>query len=91
MELQTFDTAAVSQMADLDFYRSNNTLSLLTGVGIPQALERVLLVAGRERPVGILNIGIAGAYPDSGLSIGDIVMAESEVYGDIGFELPEAP
>ena len=39
----------------------------------------------------IVNIGIAGAYPRSGLSIGDIVVGESEVWGDIGFALPEPP
>ncbi len=36
----------------------------------------------------ILNIGIAGAYPGSGLSIGDVVVAKSEVFGDVGMELP---
>jgi futalosine hydrolase len=39
----------------------------------------------------ILNIGIAGAYPGTGLAIGDIVLADGEVFGDVGFELPEAP
>ena len=63
----------------------------LTGVGIPAALAQTLSVAGRLRPARILNIGIAGAYPDSGLAIGDIVVGTSEVYGDVGFELPEAP
>ena len=63
----------------------------LTGVGIPAALAQTLSVAGRLRPARILNIGIAGAYPSSGLAIGDIVVGTSEVYGDVGFELPEAP
>lgn len=39
----------------------------------------------------MVNIGIAGAYPDSGLEIGDIVLGTSEVYGDLGFALPEPP
>ena len=65
--------------------------SFLTGVGIPVALAQTLLIAGRLRPSRILNIGIAGAYPSSDLAIGDIVVGTSEVYGDVGFELPEAP
>ena len=65
--------------------------SFLTDVGIPAALAQTLSVAGRLRPKRILNIGIAGAYPNSGLEIGDIVVGTSEVYGDIGFALPEAP
>ena len=65
--------------------------SFLTGVGIPLALAQTLAAAGRLRPKRILNIGIAGAYENSGLQIGDIVMGRSEVYGDVGFALPEAP
>lgn len=65
--------------------------SFLTGVGIPLALAQTLTVAGRLRPRRILNIGIAGAYPSSGLQIGDVVIGRSEVYGDVGFGLPDAP
>lgn len=65
--------------------------SFLTGVGIPVALAQTLLIGGRERSARILNIGIAGAYPSSGLTIGDIVIGTSEVFGDVGFELPEEP
>ena len=65
--------------------------SCLTAVGIPMALAQTLRTAGRLQPRRILNIGIAGAYPSSGLHIGDIVVGTSEVYGDIGFELPELP
>lgn len=64
---------------------------LVTGVGIPLALARTLEALGRVRPARVLNIGIAGAYPGSGLVIGDVVMGASEVYGDVGFELPEPP
>lgn len=76
MELQTFGAA---------------DSSFLTGVGIPLALAQTLAVAGRLRPKRILNIGIAGAYPNSGLSLGDIVIGQSEIYGDVGFGLPDAP
>ena len=55
------------------------------------ALAQALTTAGRLRPKRILNIGIAGAYPGSGLQIGDIVHGASEVYGDVGFELPAPP
>jgi len=65
--------------------------SFLTGVGVPVALAQTLLIVGRLRPARILNIGIAGAYPGSGLAIGDIIVGTSEVYGDVGFELPEEP
>ncbi len=63
----------------------------LTGVGVPEALARTLAEAGRLRPKRLLNIGIAGAYPGSGLQIGDIVIGTSEIYGDVGFGLPAPP
>jgi futalosine hydrolase len=61
----------------------------VSGVGIVQTLLRLppLLVA--LRPEAVLNIGIAGAYPECGVAIGDLVWAESEVFGDVGFELPD--
>ena len=63
----------------------------LTGIGVPATLGRLFGLLQDLRPARILNIGIAGAYPNSSLSIGDIVVGTSEVYGDIGFELPTEP
>ena len=64
---------------------------ILTGVGIPQALAQMLITAGQLKPRRFLNIGIAGAYPGSGLEIGDIITGLFETYGDVGFELPGLP
>jgi futalosine hydrolase len=91
MELRAYDGGLDAAVEQTGCGRRGRTLFLLTGVGIPHALETVLLVAAREKPQRILNIGIAGAYPNSGLQIGDVVMGRDEVYGDIGFELPEEP
>ena len=60
----------------------------LTGVGIPAALWNTLGLLQQALPTRIWNIGIAGAYPHSGLRIGDIVIGTTETYGDVGFELP---
>ncbi len=64
---------------------------LCTGVGIPAALGALLTALPQPCPELVMQIGIAGAYPHSGLKIGDIVICESEQYGDIGFELPTPP
>ena len=88
-ELQTY--GAVPEQARDGFAAQGDVGFLRTGVGIPLALATVLETARREQPQAILNIGIAGAYPGSGLALGDIVTAEREVYGDIGFEMPEPP
>ena len=63
----------------------------ITGVGIPHTLLRLPGLLESWKPDLVLNIGIAGAYPNSGLKVGDIAMARSETIGDIGFELPEEP
>lgn len=62
-----------------------------TGVGIPSTFAALYSLLDSLQPSLLLHIGIAGAYPLAGLQIGDIVLAESETYGDIGFELPHPP
>lgn len=91
MELRAFAPALNNEDPQDSLVRQGDTLLLVTGVGIPLALATVLQTCLREKPGRILNLGIAGAYPGSGLSIGDVVLGESEVYGDVGLELPEAP
>lgn len=63
----------------------------VTGVGIPATYFTLPTLLSSLKPKRILNIGIAGAYPNSGLAIGDLIIADSECYGDIGFELPGEP
>lgn len=64
--------------------------TVVSGVGIPATFVG-LGSSAAVPPDRILNIGIAGAYPGSGLRIGDVVVGTSECYGDIGFSLPEPP
>jgi len=66
------------------------TAFLLTGVGIACALAR-LFVHARGPFRLALNVGIAGTYPQSGLHIGDIVVADGETFADVGFETPGDP
>lgn len=91
MELRAFASELTEEDFRVGVVRQGDMLLLLTGVGIPHALATVLQACLRERPARILNIGIAGAYPGSELAIGDVVLGASEVYGDVGMELPDAP
>jgi futalosine hydrolase len=92
-ELQTFPNAPslVALTETNPFLEEGAWGYLVTGVGIPASLATLLQTLHRFQPDLILNIGIAGAYPESGLSIGQIVLGTSDTYGDIGFELPQAP
>ena len=65
----------------------------VTGVGIPMTLARlmplVLPDTGSARPELIVNLGIAGAYPETGLGLGCVALASHESFGDVGVELPD--
>lgn len=65
-------------------------LAAVTGVGIPETLVRLPPLLDRYRPEAVLNIGLAGVYPGCG-EIGQVFVGRAECYGDLGFELPEAP
>lgn len=65
---------------------------VVTGVGIPRVFETLpAALDDGDLPGLIVCVGIAGAYPDAGLAVGDLVLGDGEVYGDVGFELPEEP
>ncbi len=63
--------------------------AVVTGVGAVNAAYALTRAIERERPEAIVVCGIGGAYPASGLKIGDVVCAESECYGDLGASSPE--
>ncbi len=62
---------------------------VVTGVGQVNMAHSLTLAIEQQRPDGIIVVGIGGAYPGSGLSIGDVVCAESETFGDLGVETPD--
>ena len=68
-----------------------DVFAAVTGAGIPVTLLRLSPLLDRLRPSLLVDIGIAGAYPGSGLEIGEVVAGESEVFADLGMEFPEAP
>lgn len=56
----------------------------ICGVGKTNASHCTSLLIEKYKPHIIFNIGIAGAYPSSGLKVGDLAVAEKEIYGDEG-------
>jgi futalosine hydrolase len=54
------------------------------GIGKANAAHGAALLFERFKPARVYAIGIAGAYPSSGLDIGDIAVADKEIYGDEG-------
>jgi futalosine hydrolase len=59
------------------------------GIGPASAARTAALLIERHRPTALVIFGIGGAYPVSGLSIGDVALATTEVYADLGTDSPE--
>lgn len=59
---------------------------LITGVGLTEtvlSLSRRLLNA-EEIVKGVVNLGVAGAYVDTGVKVLDVCLASCEIIGDLG-------
>ena len=54
------------------------------GVGPVNAAHAVTVSLLRRRPGAVVVCGVGGAYPASGLCVGDVACAEAECYGDLG-------
>ena len=59
-----------------------------TGVGPVNAAHAVTLFLARTGAQAIVVCGVGGAYPGSGLGVGDVVCAATERYGDLGATSP---
>ena len=67
---------------------SASTSVLQTGVGAVNAAHAVTLFLATTGAQQIVVCGVGGAYPASGLHVGDVVCAERECYGDVGAMSP---
>lgn len=67
----------------------NPVVYVASGIGVANAAHAATLLVERFSPRLIINFGIGGAYPSSGLKQGDIAVAEKEVYADAGLLLKE--
>ncbi len=86
LELNAWEAIPKDFPSGKEFTGQGGVTLALTGIGIPLAVLNMVAVLEKVRPALILNIGIAGAYVGGTAALGDIVIAESEVFGDIGFE-----
>jgi futalosine hydrolase len=56
----------------------------VSGLGKVNAAHAATVLIKSHAPSLIINFGVGGAYPSSGLKIGDIAVATSEIYADEG-------
>lgn len=56
------------------------------GAGMISSLYNISMYLEQQRPKAVLQVGIAGAYPNTGLEVGDIVQITSESVYPYGIE-----
>ena len=62
----------------------HDVLLLNSGLGKVNAAHSATCLIENYTVKGVINIGVGGAYPGSGLKIGDVAVASKEIYGDEG-------
>ena len=67
---------------------SVGVLVLNTGIGKVNAAHSATAVMEKFNIRYLINMGVGGAYPFSGLATGDIAIAIKEIYGDAGVITP---
>lgn len=73
---------------EASLFQREGVQTLVSGVGLTATAAATLRVIYQHRPSMMILAGIAGVYPDAPFSIGDVMMVESEVEGDLGFFTP---
>ena len=59
------------------------------GIGKAAAAAATITLLHYCRPEALLLFGCGGAYPHSGLGIGDLALADTEIFGDEGVATPD--
>ena len=60
----------------------------LTGMGKVNAASALTALLERFTPELVINVGCGGAFPGSGLAVGDLAIAQSETFADEGVQTP---
>lgn len=68
---------------------ANDRSLVITGVGKANAAAATALALARFAPQLAINFGCGGAFPGTGLAVGDLALAASECYGDDGVATPD--
>ena len=61
-----------------------NVVYIISGMGKVNAAHAATILFEKFSPRVLILFGVGGAYPSSGLRVGDIAVAEKELYGDEG-------
>jgi len=96
------ETVLITEILEDPGRESVNGLAMLTGrvygqdvclthggIGKAAAAAATITLLHYCRPEALLLFGCGGAYPHSGLEIGDLALADTEIFGDEGVATPD--
>jgi futalosine hydrolase len=66
-----------------------HTIIAVTGIGKVNAASAATALLEHHEPEILINTGCAGAYAGGGLPVGDLAIADAEVFGDEGVLTPD--
>jgi futalosine hydrolase len=67
----------------------NRVILVISGIGKTNAAHAATILLEKYSPSCVINFGVGGAYPSSGLKVGEIAVAEKEIYADEGVLLED--
>jgi len=77
-----------SVLGERPFHRGSihdkEVVYIISGIGKTNAAHAATVLLEKFSPDLVILFGVGGAYPSTGLNVGDITVAEKEVYGDEG-------
>jgi futalosine hydrolase len=82
------ETAGLSLIVSGNYF-GKDLVYIVSGMGKVNAAHAATVLLERFSPHLVILFGVGGAYPSSGLKVGDIAAAEMEIYGDEGVLTPE--
>lgn len=82
-------TEATPFLAVEGFIGASQLVCCAGGVGKANAAAAATWLLERYRPERLIITGCGGAYPGSGLSVGDLAVASDEIFGDEGVLAPQ--
>src|SRR5205814_7568828 len=69
---------------------SSSATLLISGVGAVNAAHALTqYLSMNPAPSLVIQTGIAGAYVPANISVGSVVLADTEIYGDLGVLTPD--
>jgi len=86
--LSLLKKVSVSEAAGKKVHRGKlsclDVLLINTGIGKVNASHAATAIVENNHVDKIINMGVGGAYPGSGLGLGDVAIASKEIFGDDG-------